>query len=104
MHRQKALSLACPPKIVEALTNGGRPNDLSALDAALLDWTQVITTTPSKTAIQIARDTAAKHLSHEQLGFISYVVAQINAWNRLAMANTILFNQPPKSTSQNSHH
>jgi AhpD family alkylhydroperoxidase len=85
MHRAEAFKLGVDPATVTAITEAQNCESLSQEEQAALEVASVTTRLASQTEIAAAVEALRVHFDASQSVAIGYVIAQINAWNRLAM-------------------
>jgi AhpD family alkylhydroperoxidase len=85
MHRAEAFKVGVDPAIVTAMTEAQNCESLSLEEQAALKAASVTTRLASQTEIAAAVEALRAHFDANQSVAIGYVIAQINAWNRLAM-------------------
>lgn len=70
------------------LLNAWRDSPLfSPRERAALEWTESVTNIAETHAPNDAYEAAAAHFEEKELAYLTVVIAQINAWNRIAIAN-----------------
>jgi AhpD family alkylhydroperoxidase len=85
MHRAEAFKVGVDPAFVTAMTEAQNCESLSQEEQAALNAAFATTRLASQTEIATAVMTLRLHFDADQSVAIGYVIAQINAWNRLAM-------------------
>jgi AhpD family alkylhydroperoxidase len=86
MHRRKAKALGVPDDLIGELVER---RDIRALDEsehATLDYASALT---RLVAIEDAKVALANHFDSTEIIKLSYAIAQINAWNRLALSDDV---------------
>jgi AhpD family alkylhydroperoxidase len=89
MHQRKAKALGVADAFIEAIVEQRDRWGLDDGARTALDYATALT---NLVAIDEAKAALADHFDHQQIVMLSYAIAQINAWNRLAISDAT-FNQ-----------
>ena len=87
MHGDKALAAGLSPALVDDIAAGNAPAGLNAEERAVLALATALTQLDDPASLQDARKAMAPHYDARQTAVLSYAIAQINAWNRLALVS-----------------
>jgi len=89
----------------EALRDGEKPERLTSLDAwpeatlyseqerALLAWVEEVTLIAESGASKETFDALKPHFSDEEIGWLTFAIVQINAWNRIAISSRMHYDR-----------
>jgi AhpD family alkylhydroperoxidase len=86
MHRRKVAALGVSDDMIDALIKQRDSSGLSDGERAALLYAQALT---ELAAIEETKAALAAHFDLREIVMLSYVVAQINGWNRLAMYHDV---------------
>jgi AhpD family alkylhydroperoxidase len=86
MHRRKASACGVSIDVIKALVEGRDWSGLDEGERAALTYTKALT---ELTAIEEAKLALAAHFDAREIVILSFCIAQINAWNRLAMSQDV---------------
>lgn len=89
MHTEKTLNLGVAPTIVDDIVSRRSPSGLDEGGRTALAYAAALTLLDQNDEATIARTTSAlrQHFRPKDVTVLTYAVAQINAWNRLARAD-----------------
>ncbi|MEO9601178.1 carboxymuconolactone decarboxylase family protein [Parasphingorhabdus sp.] len=87
MHSALAEAAGVPPALLEYLTERRVPAALDDGDRALLGLASAMTKLDDNASLKAAQQAMALHFSERETALFSYAIAQINAWNRLALTS-----------------
>jgi AhpD family alkylhydroperoxidase len=86
MHQRKAKALGMADDLIEALVERRDSSGLEDCERAALAYAEALT----GLAVIIGANAAlAAHFDHVEIIKLSYAIAQINAWNRLALSDDV---------------
>lgn len=86
MHRSAAIVCGVELDSVDRLANGDLPEALSAAERAALQLAGALTGAIDARTVNDATREVGEHFSPRQAAVLIYVIAAINAWNRIAIA------------------
>lgn len=92
MHSRKSLGLGVPQTLVDDMVNRRDTSGLDDSTQAVMAYASALTTLTNDASLSKAAF-ALEHFSRKDVITLSYVIAQINAWNRLARAGHTLADQ-----------
>jgi alkylhydroperoxidase family enzyme len=89
----------------EALRDGETPDRLTLLDAwqettvyseqerALIAWVEEVTLIAESGASKEGFEALKAHFSEEEIGWLTFAIDQINAWNRIAISSRMHYDR-----------
>jgi AhpD family alkylhydroperoxidase len=86
MHRRKASALGVSDDMIDALVERRDSSGLDDGERAALAYAKALT---ELNVIEETKVALAAHFDQWEIVVLSYAVAQINAWNRLAMSHDV---------------
>jgi AhpD family alkylhydroperoxidase len=86
MHRSAAIGCGVELDSVDRLANGELPKAISAGERAALQLAGALTGAIDARTVDDATREVREHFSPRQVAVLIYVIAAINAWNRIAIA------------------
>jgi AhpD family alkylhydroperoxidase len=86
MHQRKAQALGLADDLIQALAEHRDSSGLEDRERAALAYAKVLT---SLAEIEDAKVALADHFDSTEIIKLSYAIAQINAWNRLALSDGV---------------
>jgi AhpD family alkylhydroperoxidase len=86
MHRRKAKALGVPEDLIAALVERRDSSGLEDRERAALAYAKALT---SLAEIKDAKVALADDFDHTEIIKLSFAIAQINAWNRLALSDDV---------------
>ncbi len=87
MHGELAMTAGVAPEVVEAIAERRDMRGLGDSERALLGLASAMTGLGNIAALPAAMQSMAQHFEERETALFSYAIAQINAWNRLALAS-----------------
>jgi AhpD family alkylhydroperoxidase len=86
MHQRKAQTLGLADDLIEALVERRDSSGLEDRERAALAYAEALT---SLAEIEDAKVALSDHFDSTEIIKLSYAIAQINAWNRLALSDDV---------------
>ncbi len=87
MHRKKAIGLGVPLTLIDNLVERRDIRGVDASDRVALTYASALTVLMNDATLSEAKSALSEHFSPNDVITLTYVIAQINAWNRLARAD-----------------
>ncbi len=84
MHEKKALSVGVSSELIADMIAQRGLSALTEAEQAALELGAAMTRLDDHAALFDARTALDAHFNHRQIIILTYAIAQINAWNRLA--------------------
>jgi alkylhydroperoxidase family enzyme len=84
MHRRKALAAGAPSLLLANMIGQKSLTALAEDEQAALALAVALTVLSDDAALAEAKDALKQHFDQRHIITLTYVIAQINAWNRLA--------------------
>jgi AhpD family alkylhydroperoxidase len=86
MHRRKVAALGVPSSVIKALVERRDVSGFDDGEIAVLAYAAALT---DLIAVDAAKEALGSYYGSEQIVILSYTIAQINAWNRLAQSDDV---------------
>jgi AhpD family alkylhydroperoxidase len=86
MHTRALLEAGEDPQRLATLAGWRETDFFDARERAVLDWAERVTAIQDAEALDSSAAELAKHLDEAQIAELTFAVAEISAWNRLAIA------------------
>lgn len=86
MHTRALLEAGEDPQRIATLAGWRETAFFDARERAVLDWAERVTAIQDAEALDASAAELARHLDEAQVAELTFAVAEINAWNRLAIA------------------
>jgi AhpD family alkylhydroperoxidase len=86
MHTRALLEAGEDPQRLATLAGWRETEFFDARERAVLDWAERVTAIQDAEALDPSAAELAKHLDEAEIAELTFAVAEINAWNRLAIA------------------
>jgi AhpD family alkylhydroperoxidase len=89
MHRDKSIGLGLSPTIIDKFFDNTYCDEFTEPERAIFAWASALTKPLNNHLMQTAFSDISTYFSDHEIAFVSYLIAQINSWNRLAIVNGI---------------
>lgn len=86
LHARVLLEAGEDPRRLAALAGWRGTQWFDARERAALDWTERVTAIQDAGALDPSAAELAKHMDEKEIAELTFVIAEANAWNRLAIA------------------
>ncbi len=86
MHTRALLEAGEDPQRLATLAGWRETEFFDARERVVLDWAERVTAIQDAEALDPSAADLAKHLDEAEIAELTFAVAEINAWNRLAIA------------------
>lgn len=86
LHARVLLEAGEDPQRLEALDGWRETQLFDARERAALDWAERVTAIQDAEALGPSAAELAKHMDDKEIAELTFVIAETNAWNRLAIA------------------
>lgn len=86
MHWRDLIKLGADPRHLNAVAGWREAPFFDARERAAFEWTEIVTTISTSDASDEAFARLRKQFSDEEIAELGFVIAAINAWNRLCVS------------------